>query len=76
MWKIIGLAIFAAATQTSDAYAQSATRGYTCAQIREAVVKYGGAKNAEALARAQGGSDREISTARKCLSRPRHFRRS
>ncbi len=57
-------------------WAQTTMRGYTCAQVREAVVKYGGAENAEALARAQGGTEREILAARRCLTRPKYFRRS
>lgn len=62
--------------QSQPAQAQGAVRGYTCAQIREAVVRFGGVENAEALARGQGRTDGEIAAAKRCLVRPVYFRRS
>ena len=59
-----------------SANAQSPLRGYSCAQVRDAVVRYGGIQNAEALARSQGGSERELSSAKRCLTKPKHYRRS
>jgi len=62
--------------QFQPAHAQGALRGYSCAQIREAVVRFGGIENAEVLARGQGGTDREIAAAKRCLVRPVYFRPS
>jgi len=59
-WKIWFFGLQVVLFLSGAASAQSTMRGYTCAQVREAVVKYGGAQNAEALARAEGGTDREI----------------
>jgi len=70
------VAICVVLLQFGPAHAQSALRGYTCAQVREAVVRYGGPENAEALARGQGGTDQEIAAAKRCLIQPVHFRRS
>ena len=65
-----------AIVSSKPAHAQGALRGYTCAQIREAVVKFGGVENAEALARGHGGTDREIAAAKRCLLQPVYYRRS
>ena len=70
------IAVCMAFLPVAPAGAQGALRGYTCAQVREAVVKYGGPENAEALARGQGGTDQEIAAAKRCLIQPVHFRRS
>ena len=73
------LAMAGAATillHAGSVHAQDALRGYTCAQVRKAVVKYGGPESAEAVARSHGGTDREIAAAKRCWNRPKHFRRS
>lgn len=74
--KILFLTSLAVLFLSGSALGQGGLRGYSCPEVRQAVVRYGGVENAVALARAQGGSDREISAARRCLSRPKHFRRS
>ena len=76
MQKMIGLTLGAMMFwPVGCAHAQDGLRGYTCAQVREAVIRYGGPENAESLARSNGGTDREIAAARHCL-RPKHFGRS
>ena len=78
MLKILGVASSAIVLLHSGSVrAQNPLRGYTCAQVREAVVKYGGPANAESLARSHGGTDdREIAAAKRCWNRPKHFRGS
>ncbi len=74
--RLIAPVCMAIILQFESAHADSALRGYSCAQVREAVVRFGGVENAEVLARGQGGTDREIAAAKRCLIRPVHFRRS
>lgn len=74
--RLIAPFCLAVILHSGPAHAQSALRGYTCAQVRDAVVKFGGIENAEVLARGQGGTDREIAAAKRCLIRPVYFRRS
>jgi hypothetical protein len=76
MLKFSVLLSCALLAKVSAVHAADDLRGYTCAQVRQAVVNYGGPEKAEAMARSQGGTDREIAAARRCLIRPKHFRRS
>jgi len=76
MLKSLGALFCVTLLHVGAAHAGSAMRGYTCAQVRKAVVRYGGPDNAEALARSQGGTEAELAAARKCLNRPKHYRRS
>ena len=43
-FRAIGLICSAIFVQSNVVHAQSDLRGYTCAQVREAVAKYGGPK--------------------------------
>ena len=74
MLRTLAVSLCAIMALTQGVHARNDMRGYTCRQVRQAVVQYGGPENAEALARAQGGTEREIAAARRCLVRPRHFR--
>jgi len=50
MLKSLGALFCVTLLHVGAAHAGSAMRGYTCAQVRKAVVRYGGPDNAEALA--------------------------
>jgi hypothetical protein len=59
---------------TGSLKAQDLLRGHTCAQVRDAVVKFGGPENAAVMARANGGTEAEIGAARKCLVQQKQVR--
>ena len=69
---VLNLAVFCASCFMAEASNAQTIRGYTCMQVREAVIKYGGPENAESLARSYGGTEREIAAARRCLVRPKY----